>query len=95
MEPDVDLQNYFINHAIEHFEDDVINFNDVEITKNVTFYSFNCTLLFDFTSNKNSVFFRNQLNINTKFNYHNIITFKDYIKYTRSKKINAIKNNQI
>jgi hypothetical protein len=92
MDVDKELQNYFINHTIKYFKDDDINFNNAEITKMSDCYRFNCNLMFNFNQNKNSLFFRQKLEINDKYQFRTIITFREYTNYIRKEKLKNINN---
>ena len=67
MNEDLELKNFFIQSIEKKFKDDDINFNDVEIYKSPYHYRVSCTLMFDYTTNTNSLFFSQKLSIYEKF----------------------------
>jgi len=92
MNEDLELKNFFIQSIEKKFKDDDINFNDVEIYKSPYHYRVSCTLMFDYTTNTNSLFFSQKLSIYEKFPFETIITLKEYNNYLRNKKLKIINN---
>jgi hypothetical protein len=90
MKYDEELKNILIELVRKNFKDDDINFNNVEIIKHSDFYSINCNLMFDYTNNKNSLYFRNKLNGREKFPYEITMSFKEYNSYLRNQKLKNI-----